>query len=86
MSADKRHEASCHDAAERRERESAQLWRMTAAQREAAMWRGELSYRQLQEWTSLAPGEVPLLGGELAWIVMRTPEWAESRVTAGRSR
>jgi hypothetical protein len=22
--------------------------------------------------------EVPLLGGEFAWIVMRTPEWADA--------
>jgi hypothetical protein len=26
----------------------------------------------------LAQHEVPLLAGELAWIVMRTPEWAET--------
>lgn len=50
---------------------------MTPAQREAAMWRGELTYGQLREWTSHATAEVPLLGGELAWIVMRTPEWLE---------
>ena len=24
------------------------------------------------------PHEVPLLGGEFAWIAMRTPEWAEA--------
>ena len=74
------------DDTERRARESAQLWRMTRSQRTAAMWRGELSYRQLQEWTSLAPDEVPLLGGELAWIAMRTPEWAEARVATAQPR
>lgn len=53
------------------------LWAMTAAQRVAAMWRGQLTRYQLSKWTSRAPHEVPLLGGEFAWIAMRTPEWAE---------
>jgi hypothetical protein len=53
------------------------LWTMTAAQRITAMWRGQLTRRQLSKWTSRTPYEVPLLGGEFAWIVMRTPEWAE---------
>lgn len=30
------------------------------------MWRGELTFHQLQEWTARAPHEVPLIGGELA--------------------
>lgn len=53
------------------------LWAMTAAQRITAMWRGQLTRRQLSKWTSRAPYEVPLLGSEFAWIAMRTPEWAE---------
>lgn len=53
------------------------LWAMTRAQRVAAMWRGQLTRRQLSKWSSRAPSEVPLLGGEFAWIAMRTPEWAE---------
>ena len=54
-----------------------ELWAMTAAQRVAAMWRGEFTLRQLSKWSSRAPAEVPLLGGEFAWIAMRMPEWAE---------
>jgi hypothetical protein len=51
---------------------------MTAAQREAAMWRGELTFLQLREWYARTPHEVPLIGGELPWIAMLTPEWAEA--------
>lgn len=54
------------------------LWRMTAAERVAAMWRRELTPLQLLRWSSRRPQEVPLLGGEVAWIVMDTPEWAEA--------
>lgn len=53
------------------------LWAMTGAQRVAAMWHGQLTRRQLAKWTSRTPHEVPLLGREFAWIVLRTPEWAE---------
>ena len=51
------------------------LWAMTRDERIAAMWRGELSLRQLCQWSSRAQHEVPLLGGEFAWIAMRTPEY-----------
>lgn len=51
---------------------------MTRDERIAAMWRGELTTRQLCQWSSRAQHEVPLLGGEFAWIVMRTPEWADA--------
>ena len=54
------------------------LWAMSPAQRVAAMWRGDLTLFQLTRWSSRAQHEVPLLGGEFAWIVMRTPEWAEA--------
>src|SRR4051794_23787426 len=72
------------------------LWAMTREQREAAMWRRELSYFQLTEWSAKRPHEVPRLAtdltpageaGELAWIVMTTPEWAEAedgRAEVGR--
>jgi hypothetical protein len=53
------------------------LWEMTRDERIAAMWRGELTTRQLCQWSSRAQHEIPLLGGEFAWIVMRTPDWAE---------
>ena len=63
------------------------LWKMTREQREAAMWRRELSYFQLTEWSAKRPQEVPRIAtdltvagepGEFAWIVMMTPEWAEA--------
>ena len=59
------------------------LWAMTCAERIDAMWRGELTRRQLCRWSSRAQHEVPLLGGELAWIVMHTPDWAEITNDAG---
>ena len=52
------------------------LWAMTRDERIAAMWRRELTVRQLCQWSSRAQHEVPLLGGEFAWIAMRTPDWA----------
>src|SRR5437763_14940781 len=73
-------------AKQRRDEQSEALWRMTRAGRVQAMWRGELSYFQLCEWSARAPGEVPRIAtdltpsgdpGEFAWIVMQTPEWCE---------
>ena len=61
-----------------RRKELRTLWAMTRDERIAAMWRSELTLRQLCQWSSRAQHEVPLLGGEFAWIVMRTPEWAEA--------
>ena len=68
-------------AAQRRDRESQlqALWAMTPGEREAAMWRRELTFTQLQAWASRTPDEVPLLGDEFAFIVVNTPEWAEGR-------
>jgi hypothetical protein len=54
------------------------LWAMTRAERVAAMWRSQLTLQELAHWSSHAPHEVPLLGGEFAWIAMRTPDWAEA--------
>jgi hypothetical protein len=54
------------------------LWAMSRSERIAAMWHSQLTMRQLCQWSSRAQHEVPLLGGELAWIAMRTPEWAEA--------
>ena len=53
------------------------LWAMSAAEREAAMWRGELTCTQLFEWARRRPEEVPLINGEFAFIAMHTPEIAE---------
>ena len=63
---------------EAREQQQDALWAMSPTERVAAMWRGDLTLYQLSRWTSRAQHEVPLLGGEFAWIVMRTPEWAEA--------
>lgn len=60
-----------------REQQLDALWAMSSTERVAAMWRGYLTLYQLSRWSSRAQDEVPLLGGEFAWIVMRTPEWAE---------
>ncbi|HEX8745179.1 MAG TPA: hypothetical protein VF712_18785 [Thermoleophilaceae bacterium] len=70
---------------EQREQQSAALWRMSPLERERAMWAGELSLRQLCEWSARRPQEVPKLGGEFAWIVMTTPEWAEAADVANAS-
>ena len=60
------------------------LWAMTRAERIAAMWRGELTIRQRCRWSSRARHKTPILSGELAWIVMRIPEWAEATDHARR--
>ncbi len=60
--------------------DSAALWAMTPAERIDAMWNGCLTLSQLTEWSGRRPDEVPRLGGELAYIVMRTPGWDEPRV------
>jgi hypothetical protein len=74
------------DARRHRDEQLEALWGMTTEDRVEAMWRGELSYFQLCEWSTRAPQEVPRLAtdltpagerGEFAWIVMQTPEWAE---------
>ncbi len=54
------------------------LWRMSAKEREAAMWRGELTGAQLSEWARRAPHEVPLIDGEWAFIAALTPEIADA--------
>jgi hypothetical protein len=66
-------------AAPRTNTEIPELWQMSRAARVTAMWRGELSLAQLHIWSSRRPSEVPLLAGEFAWIIMRTPDWAEAR-------
>lgn len=55
----------------------AALWAMSHQERIDAMWAGRLTLSQLTKWTSRRPHEVPLLGSEFAWIVMRMPEWDE---------
>lgn len=69
------------------ERQLAELWAMTAAERVAAMWEGRLTNFQLGKWSGRHPDEVPRLGREFAWIARWTPEWCEatdSRWSASR--
>lgn len=66
------------DEAKKQHRElSKALWAMTPAQRQQAMWAGELTQSQLYEWASRTPREVPLIDGEFAFIAALTPEVAE---------
>lgn len=58
--------------------DKAALWAMSRDQRITAMWAGELTHGQLLEWTHLHPDQIPSLGGELAWLMMFTPEFAEA--------
>ena len=39
---------------------------------------GRLTQYQLCAWSQKRPHEVPLIDGELAWIVYRTTEWVEA--------
>lgn len=54
------------------------LWAMTPGERVDAMWRDQLTLAQLTRWSSRRPAEVPLIAGEFAWIIIRTPAWAEA--------
>ncbi|HTC59555.1 MAG TPA: hypothetical protein VK691_05485 [Solirubrobacteraceae bacterium] len=62
---------------DRRRELSQELWAMSPAQRQAAMWHGELTTDQLFEWAKRAPKEVPLINNEFAFIATNTPEVAE---------
>ena len=53
------------------------LWAMTKQQRIDAMWAGRLTMFQLTQWSGKRPSEVPRLGHEFAYHVIRTPEWAD---------
>ncbi len=50
---------------------------MSAAERVAAMHRGELTLDQLAAWTRARPDECPTVNGEFAWIALSTPEVAD---------
>jgi hypothetical protein len=53
------------------------LWRMTPAERVAAMRRGELSLEQCSAWAARYPEQVPLLNGEFEYLAALTPEVCE---------
>lgn len=60
------------------EEDKAALWAMSLDERVTAMWVGALSHGQLLEWTHTRPDQIPSLGGELAWLMMFTPEFTEA--------
>ncbi len=60
-----------------REEQRRALWAMSPTEREAALWRGELTNAQLWEWARRRPEEVPQINGEWAFIALHTPEVAE---------
>jgi hypothetical protein len=53
------------------------LWQMSAAERVAAMRRGDLTYEQLAAWSARHPEQVPTVHGEFEWIVAKLPEVCE---------
>jgi hypothetical protein len=53
------------------------LWRMTPAQRVAAMRRGELTLEQCGAWAARHPEQVPLLNGEFEYLAVLTSEVCE---------
>ena len=58
------------------------LWRMTPAERVAAMYRGDLNLFQCLTWAARHPDQVPLLNGEWWFIAIRMPEVAEPNETS----
>ncbi len=55
------------------------VWRMTAEQRVAAMYAGELSFHQLCAWSSRYRDQVPVLNGEFWFLAVLTPELADAQ-------
>jgi hypothetical protein len=53
------------------------LWRMTPAERVAAMRRGDLTLEQCCAWAARYPRQVPLVNGEFEFIAAFTPEGSE---------
>jgi hypothetical protein len=53
------------------------LWRMTPAERVAAMRRGDLTMEQCCAWAARCPEQVPLINGEFEFIAAFTPEVCE---------
>lgn len=53
------------------------LSQMTAAQRVAAMRRGELTLQQCAAWAARHPEQIPLLNGEFEYLTRLTPEACE---------
>jgi hypothetical protein len=62
------------------------LWRMTAAESVAAMYRGDLPLFECLAWAARYPDEVPTLNGEWWFIATRTPEVAELERTPDQAK
>ena len=65
------------DGTERRNARLRRLWQMSAAQRVAAMRRGELTLEQLAAWSARHPEQIPIVNGDFEWIAGSTPEACE---------
>ena len=59
---------------------------MTPEQRVEAMNHDRLTQGQLLEWSRRRPDEVPKIGGEFAWLVRQTADWAETLQQVSRAR
>ena len=57
---------------------SRRLWTMSAKERAAAMYAGELTTSQCLEWARRPPEEVPRIGREFWFIAIHSPEVAEA--------
>jgi hypothetical protein len=53
------------------------LWRMSPAERVAAMYRGDLTLYQCLAWAARRPEQVPTLNGESWFIAIQTPDVAD---------
>jgi hypothetical protein len=53
------------------------LWRMSPAERVAAVYRGDLTLYQCLAWAARYPEQVPTLNGEWWFIAIRTPDIAD---------
>jgi hypothetical protein len=58
---------------------------MTHDQRVTAMHQGRLSLRQLAYWSGRRGDEVPLIGGEFAYIAMYDAEYCEPAQPVGEA-
>ena len=67
------------DGTDRRNARLRRLWQMSAAQRVAAMRRGEitLTLEQLAAWSARHPEQIPIVNGDFEWIAGSTPEACE---------
>ena len=57
--------------------QTTELWAMTTTERIEAMNAGRLSLAQLAEWSGARPDQVPRIGNEFAWLIIRDPIWCE---------